>query len=350
MPRGSRPGERRGGRQRGTPNKMLASIASAIAGLRPTLGPSVAAALERHMEQNVVLLGGLDREIEAIPSGMRDPQVPLDLRLEIAAAVAPFLHPRPEPARKKRPDPIDLRDRLVDTGDLKFQRLEAKPAAEGGGAGDLSPLDFLLGVMNDPAATPRQRVKAAGVAARYTHAHAGGAEAPTMIVLEDKFGFKVDPELARAERDDRLRESSLGVPKKGSAEAGAIEKELEEIRKRRAERVALVTFPASYTYGDREADQKRLQQLYSKRLSRKKLTPEEDAEEAHLAVRVLNPVKPPKMKIPFELEGPKGRIYELEKRRVGEILRLFRECERPDIRGCVSPPQSVRPHSSVCQP
>jgi hypothetical protein len=79
---------------------------------------------------------------------MRDPQVPLDLRLEIAAAVAPFVHPRPEPARKQRPDPIDLRDRLVDTGDLKFQRLEAKPAAEGGGAGDLSPLDFLLGVMN----------------------------------------------------------------------------------------------------------------------------------------------------------------------------------------------------------
>jgi hypothetical protein len=183
--------------------------------------------------------------------------------------------------------------------------------------------------MNDPAATPRQRVKAAGVAARYTHAHAGGAEAPTMIVLEDKFGFKVDPELARAERDDRLRESSLGVPKKGSAEAGAIEKELEEVRKRRAERVALVKFPDGYTYGDREDDQKRLQQLYSKRCSRKKLTPEEEAEEARLAVRVLNPVK---VKDVFALKGPKGRIYELEKRRVGEILTPAEEDELQDLR------------------
>jgi hypothetical protein len=175
---------------------------------------------------------------------------------------------------------------------------------------------------------PRQRVKAAGVAARYTHAHAGGAEAPTMIVLEDKFGFKVDPELARAERDDSVRESSLGVPKKGSAEAGAIEKELEEIRKRRAERLALVKFPDGYTYGDREDDQKRLQQLYSKRCSRKKLTPEEEAEEAHLAVRVLNPVK---VKDVFALKGPKGRIYELEKRRVGEILTPAEEDELQDL-------------------
>jgi hypothetical protein len=47
-----------------------------------------------------------------------------------------------------------------------------------------------------------------------------------------------------------------------------------------------VKFTADYTSVDREADQKRLNELYSKRLSRKKLTPEEEAEEAHL---VLNP-------------------------------------------------------------
>ncbi len=153
-----------------------------------------------------------------------------------------------------------------------------------------------------------------------------------MIVLEDKFGFKVDPELARVERDDRVRESSLGVPKKGSAEAGAIEKELEEILKRRAERVALLSFPEGYTYADRQNDENRLAQLYSKRCSRKKLTPEEEAEEAHLAVRVLNPVKPPKIKDVFALKGPKGRIYELEKRRVGEILTPAEEDELQDLR------------------
>lgn len=51
---------------------------------------------------------------------MRDPQVPLDDRIEIAGTAAPYVHARPEPVRKKL---LDLRDRLGcpgDTGDLKF--------------------------------------------------------------------------------------------------------------------------------------------------------------------------------------------------------------------------------------
>jgi hypothetical protein len=98
-------------------------------------------------------------------------------------------------------------------------------------------LEFLLGVMGDPAASPRQRVKAAAIAARYTHARAGAPEALIMIVAEDKFGFKVAPELARAERDDHVRERRLGVFKKDYAEGLAAERELEKIRKRRAERL-----------------------------------------------------------------------------------------------------------------
>ena len=252
---------------------------------------------------------------------MRDPQVPLDERIDLAAAAAPFVHARPEPARNKRPDPLDLRDRLGDSGDLKFGRLEATSATDwsGGGDGGLSPLDFLLGVMGDPAVTPRQRVKAAAIAARYKHAYAGGTEAPTVLVVEDKFGFKVDPELARAERDDSVREDTLRATshmrKKDSVEAKAAEQELEQIGKRRAERLALVRFPAGYTYGDRQDDTKRLAQLYSKRLSRKKLTAEEDAEEAHLAVRVLSPVPVPKPREPApEMECPMSRMVELEER------------------------------------
>jgi hypothetical protein len=320
MPRGSRPGERRGGRQRGTPNKKTL-IKNAV---------FYAAASDPNREPREFML-----------ALMRNPQVPIDLRLEIAAAVAPFVHPRPEPARKQRPDPIDLRDRLVDTGDLKFQRLEAKPAAEGGGAGDLSPLDFLLGVMNDPAATPRQRVKAAGVAARYKHAYAGAADAPTVTVGEDKFGFKVDPVLARAERDDRVREATLWATaytrKKGSQEEKLAELELEQIGKCRAGRVALLSFPDGYAFEDRQNDENRLAQLYSKRSSRKKLAPEEEAEEAHLAVRVLNPkaVKP-KVKVAgwrLEMEWPTTRIADLDERVVGgETLTAAEEAERQDLR------------------
>jgi uncharacterized protein YnzC (UPF0291/DUF896 family) len=267
---------------------------------------------------------------------MRDRQGPLDLRIDMAAAAAPFVHARPEPVRKKGPDPIDLRDRLGHTGDLKFESLGAKPSAEG--SEGVSPLNFLLGVMGHPEATPRQRVKAAVIAARYTHARAGGSEAPRVTVVEDKFGFKVDPQLARVERDERVRERRLGGFKPHSPAGLAAERELEKIRKRRTERLALVKFPTDYTDGDREADQTRLNELYSKRLSRKKLTPEEDAEEAHLAVRVLNPDV--KESVPdlrwlrkIQMEWPTTRIAELDERVVGgEILTAAEEAERQDLR------------------
>src|SRR6266571_960038 len=123
MPHGSRPGERRGGRQRGTPNKktLLKNAVFCAAAADPNRSP-----------------------LDFMLALMRDPQVPLDLRLEMAAAAAPFVHAKPEPARNKRPDPLDLRDRLGDNGDLKFQKLEAKSASDGGGgeSGALSPLDF----------------------------------------------------------------------------------------------------------------------------------------------------------------------------------------------------------------
>jgi len=298
MPRGSKPGERRGGRQRGTPNKKT-------------------------LLQNAVFLAAAEdpnrSPLDFMLALMRDLQVPLDTRLDVAVLAAPFVHARPAPARNKRPDPLDLRDRLGDPADLKFGKLEAK-ASNGDGGGPLSPLDFLLGVMSDPTATPRQRVKAAGVAAHYKHA-AAGPEAPTMMVAEDKFGFKVDPDLACAERDDRVRESRLKLFKERSAEGIAAKPELEKIQTRRTERLAQVKFPDGYTYGDREPDQKRLGELYSKRLARKRLTPEEDAEETHLAVRVLNPkVVKPEVKLAewcLEMEWPTTRIAELDERVVG---------------------------------
>jgi hypothetical protein len=317
MPRGSNPGERRGGRQRGTPNKktLLKNAVFLAAAAEPNRSP-----------------------LDFMLALMRDPQVPLDDRIYLAATATPFVHARPEARRGRRIDPLDLRDRLIDTGDLKFEKFDTRPAADG--SGGLSPLDFLLGVMNDPAATPRQRVKAAAVSARYRHAYAGGSEAPTVIVAEDKFGFKVDPELARAERDGRLRESRLKLFKERSAEGIAAKPELERIRQRRAERVALVKFPAGYTYDDRENDENRLEQLYSKRLSRKKLVPEEDAEEAHLAVRVLNPEvvpKPPavhwtdKYKKP-KMEWPMSRMIELEERFVAGETVAAEEDELKELR------------------
>jgi hypothetical protein len=328
MPRGSLPGERRGGRKPGTPNKKTL-LKNAV---------FLAAAGEHNRSP-----------LEFMLALMRDSQVPLDLRIEMAATAAPFVHTRP--ARNQRPDPLGGQNGLGDNGDLKFEKLEPKPLADGsageasgkggGENGGLSPLDFLLGLMADPTATPRQRVKAAGVAARYKHAYAyaGGTEAPTVLVVGDKFGFKVDPEVARAERDDRLREAMLGATshkhKKGSQEEKLAEEELKQIRKRRAERVGRLSFPDGYAYADLQDDQSRLAQLSSKRTSRKKLTPEEDAEEAHLAVRVLSPVPVPKSLQPApEMEWPMSRITELEERRAGgETLSAAEDDELRDLRG-----------------
>jgi hypothetical protein len=197
--------------------------------------------------------------------------------------------------------------------------------------GGKSPLDFLLGVMSDPTATPRQRVKAAGVAARYKHAYASGPEAPSFVVVEDKFGFKVAPELARAERDDLLREQMLHENwyrrEKGSEEEKAADQELAQIRKRRTERLALLQYPQGYTVDDVAKDRKRLEQLRKARFERKKLTPEEDAEEAHLAARVTS----------YQLNPAvlaKPRIRDLEERRaVGFELSSAEEAELKDLRG-----------------
>jgi hypothetical protein len=305
MPRGSKPGERRGGRQRGTPNKktLIKNALFLAAAADPNRSP-----------------------LDFMLALMRDPQVSLDLRIDVAVAAAPFVHARPKPVRNKHSDPIDL----------KFKSLEVKQGADG--SGGLQPLDFLLGVMSDPAASPRQRVKAAAIGARYSHAYAGWHEALAMIVVEDEFGFKVDPELARAERDDQGRERWLRAFKSRSAEGQAAQRELEQIGKRRAERVALVKFPDGYTAVDREADQKRLGALYSKRLSREKLTPEEEAEEAHLAVRVLNPeAKKVVSRLPRkpEMEWPMSRIAELEERFVvGDTPLTAAEAdELNDLRG-----------------
>src|SRR5437763_15082749 len=78
MPRGSKPGERRGGRQRGTPNKKTAlrNAALAAAAANPEISP-------------LVFLLGI----------MRDPNVSSELRFKAAQATLPFVHPKPGSAR-----------------------------------------------------------------------------------------------------------------------------------------------------------------------------------------------------------------------------------------------------------
>jgi hypothetical protein len=74
MPRGSKPGERRGGRQKGTPNKATVAKAAALkaASADPTATP-----------------------LQFLLGVMRDPSAPPALRVQVARAAAPLVHVRP---------------------------------------------------------------------------------------------------------------------------------------------------------------------------------------------------------------------------------------------------------------
>jgi hypothetical protein len=71
MPRGSKPGERRGGRQRGTPNKVTVVKAAALASAcaDPTITP-----------------------LQFLLEVMRDTKAPIGLRVQVARAAAPLVH------------------------------------------------------------------------------------------------------------------------------------------------------------------------------------------------------------------------------------------------------------------
>jgi hypothetical protein len=74
MPRGSKPGERRGGRQPGTPNKKTALVNAAFAAATSNAG----------------LL-----PLDFLLGVMRDASVSPELRIKAAQAAAPYVHPKP---------------------------------------------------------------------------------------------------------------------------------------------------------------------------------------------------------------------------------------------------------------
>ena len=82
MPRGSKPGERRGGRQSGTPNKTTALVSAAFD----------AATSKADLSPLDFLLGV-----------MRDSSLPPDWRIKAAQVAIPFVHSKP--ARSPAADP-----------------------------------------------------------------------------------------------------------------------------------------------------------------------------------------------------------------------------------------------------
>ena len=280
MPRGSRPGERRGGRQRGTPNKKTAlkNAALAAAAADPNLSP-----------------------LDFLLSLMRDPGLPPDLRIKMAQAAAPFVHAkagdgrRGQTAAPKHGEQIAVFNTKKESGSIRSETatINSAAAATTGDASNssLSPLGFLLGMMRDADAAPELRVRVAQVAAPFVHTKLGRGGSDDRVTSETTFdpgdGFVIEPALARAIREDERRLKELLVKRSGESPPGsqptaADVQEEAEVRERIAERLRAIEIPKSYRQPEAVLDMWRLGPLHYKAV----LTAAEEAKEAQLTARV----------------------------------------------------------------
>src|SRR6266566_2851618 len=125
MPRGSNPGERRGGRQRGTLNKMsvLRNAALAAAASDPDISP-----------------------LDFLLGVMRDPHISADLRIKVALAAAPFVHAKPgnAPSRLRVTRGIETPPRR-EYSDIELARRVADLLSRGSAAVEKAKADLAAG-------------------------------------------------------------------------------------------------------------------------------------------------------------------------------------------------------------
>jgi hypothetical protein len=244
MLRGSKPGERRGGRKRETPNRrtVLTDRILSIGSDHPTLSPT----------QFLIKL-------------VKDQALPADTRMALV------------------PQSVPLK-----------QLVESRPGRRGARGGAMAPapvsvpqrwtpltLEALFGIVRDATAEAKARRKAALKIAEFLLPKA--AKKPK--VLPDEYGFVVNPNLASAYRDIQLelralvREAGRNVPaiaekiKKLEARSAAIRRRLQ------------VPCPTIYTVAHFAKDGARLQELILLRGTETGLTEAQKAEEAHLRMR-----------------------------------------------------------------
>jgi hypothetical protein len=278
MPRGSRPGERRGGRQRGMPNKKTAlkNAALAAAAADPNLSP-----------------------LDFLLSLMRDPGLPPDLRIKMAQAAAPFVHAKPGDGRRgqtaapKHGEQIAVFNTKKESGSIRSETATINSAAaattDDASNSSLSPLGFLLGMMRDADAAPELRVRVAQVAAPFVHTKLGRGGSDDRVTSETTYdpgdGFVIEPALARAIRDDKRRLKELLVKHEsqpGSPPTAADVQEEAEVREQIAERLRAIEIPKSYRQPEAVLDMWRLGPLGYKAV----LTAAEEAKETQLTARL----------------------------------------------------------------
>jgi hypothetical protein len=186
---------------------------------------------------------------------------------------------------------------------------------------DLSPLDFLLGVMRDPNVSLEIRIRVAQAAAPFIHGKPGAARlsdpAASAKPIDDGCGFTIVPVIARALRDDYERLNELS--RKEGPLTDAEKQEESSLRARITETAKAIACPVGYEDSDQaRKDSHRLYQLRLKRISPPScgggaLTDAEDAEEVQLTARSLALAETPKA-------VSRRCIFELELRTISKVL------------------------------
>ena len=219
---------------------------------------------------------------------MRDPQVSLADRVKMALKALPRLHRKPKAGQSGN----------ATTGSraATVQSFGRPKDAAGGGTGKdageegdkcpgLMPLDFLLSVIRHPKTPAALQVKVSLATLPYIHPKQS-SRPPKPAVVADRYGFEVDPALAKKLRNKIARLAQL---KRRRSPHPGDQKTIQRLHQEANLMIAALQCPCPSRYNDRAPanDRQRLERLWRKRRSRAKLTPAEDGELAHLNARYM---------------------------------------------------------------
>jgi len=272
MPRGSKPGERRGGRQRATPNKrtVLTDRILVVASCNPTA--------TRH--EFLLILA-------------RDQTLPADIRIAIARKSFPAvtsrslerdtnkafasLVPEPRSTEYSTNAELDRTDKSAAPTNRDAKRMGPK---------SFPALELLLSIAQDTTASAAERRKAGSeVAAYFLPKYAGGKKSRCRKFAPDECGFVVDPDLARELRDCKLRLASLPLAKKITPYNVAQRARKIQARIRAIHETLQCPCPSKYGHDMIERDRIRLESFRRRRGAQEILTFDEDIEEARRMAR-----------------------------------------------------------------
>ena len=315
MPRGSKPGERRGGRQRGTPNKktLLRNAEIAAIGGKSDLTP-----------------------LDYFLAVMRNQHFPLSTRVQAALKALPRLH------AKRRADDVDEatfarnagsshrlnEKRRSGSGTCEAARSDKAATHQGGGDAviqggnnnaELTPLEFLLDLLRSADTPHATRFKVACATAPYIHQKKTTQDLAARAGKPDRYGFAVNIETAKEIRDITRRLARLAKERPKNPQRQ--QKNIIRLANRRKAIVATLVCPCPSLYrrNDSANDRGRYSYLLRKRKSRSPLTREENIEEARLVARMSAYAASPE-------NMARARIAKLEERD-----RLNKTCGAPPL-------------------